>query len=100
MDVVGKWMVVAVDDTLIVSKVVIGIETVWIVVPSRNDVALLKDEVVSMVARSRKTRWGYWSQRAVMEDSLLSQEWSAASIRAVGLSVTNGQGYSDSLHLR
>jgi len=35
-----------------------------------------------------------------MENSQLSQEWSAASIRAVGLSITNGQGYSDSLHLR
>jgi len=59
VNVVGTGIVVAVDDTLIVSKVVIGIETVWIVVPSRNDVALLKDEVVSMVARSRKTRWVY-----------------------------------------
>jgi hypothetical protein len=34
-----------------------------------------------------------------MEDFLLSQELSAASIRAVSLSVTNGKGYSDSLHL-
>ena len=31
---------------MIVSRVVIGTVTVWIVVPSENDVALLKDAVV------------------------------------------------------
>lgn len=42
----GTGIVVAVDDTMIVSRVVIGTVIVWVVVPSENDVALLKDAVV------------------------------------------------------
>jgi hypothetical protein len=46
VNVVGTGIVVAVDDTMIVSRVVIGTIAVWVVVPSENDVALLKDAVV------------------------------------------------------
>ena len=60
---------------MIVSRVVIGTVTVWIVVPSENDVALLKDAVV-------------FNGCKVEKDCCL--KLSAASIRAVGLSVTNG----------
>jgi hypothetical protein len=89
VNVVGIGMVIAVDDTMTVSRVVIGTITVWIT----------EGRVTFNSGKVGKTHWEYWSERAVMEDFLLSQELSAASIRAVSLSVTNGKGYSDSLHL-
>jgi hypothetical protein len=54
VNVVGIGMVIAVDDTMTVSRVVIGTITVWIVVPSEDDLVLLKDGLLSIVARSER----------------------------------------------
>jgi len=67
----------------------IGTVTVWIVVPSENDVALLKDAVVFNGYNVEKDTPG-----------ILVEKGCNGGFPAVGLSVTNGQGYSDSLHLR
>jgi hypothetical protein len=42
VNVVVTGIVVAVDDTMIVSRIVIGTVTVWIVAPSENDVPLIE----------------------------------------------------------
>jgi hypothetical protein len=46
VNVVGTGIVVTADDTMVVSRVVIGSVTIGIVVPSENDPVLLKDTVV------------------------------------------------------
>lgn len=65
VNVVGTGIVVAVDDTMIVSKVVIVTVTVWIVVPSENDVALLKDAVVFNGCKAEKRHAGNTSRKGL-----------------------------------